>query len=208
MPPFGFIFGIIGELYFKLNTILFLFVGIFILYFVLKKNQKRYLKVICKKSAILLFLASACISFLYVKNENNKYTSIIEKNMTELVGTIKSDAQENEYTYCYTFEAENLQGIKKVKLKLYIKKSKKQRIFKYGDKIYFTGELTKPNISRNFGGFNLDLYYKTQKLYGNIYTNNAKKISESFDIGQISNKIKGNIENTYKKKMQVCYLEF
>ena len=199
MPPFGFIIGIIEGLYFNLNTILLLFIISFILYCTLKKNQIRYMKVICKKNAILLLLLCSCIACTYVKIENVEYNSIIEENVSELIAIVKSDAEEKEYTHCYLAEVENLQGTRNSKVMLYIKKNKKQGIFKYGDKVLVQGEIKMPSKARNYEGFDMQFYYKTQKLFGNIYASEVEKVGECFDIGKVGYDVRTNLKNISRK---------
>ena len=97
------LFGIISGLYFKIGIVLFVFVFIILCIvgtfrkcnkksaYLLKIN--RYLKIVCKKNYIFIFIACYLISYFQItfieKSFNTKYKNI-EKEV-EVVGTIISN---------------------------------------------------------------------------------------------------------------------
>ena len=73
------------------------------------------------------------------------------------------------------------------KFYLYLKNSIKNiDNLEYGDQLEVKGKYEEPNSQRNYKGFDYSLYLKTKKIYGSIYSDNAKIIP---------NKTKNIVEN-------------
>lgn len=173
-----------------------------IIYLIIRKKQKRYISVLIKRNFVILLILSTCISYIYVTNTNKRYASIKEKNNEKLVAIIKSDPEEKKYTYSYIAEIENLQGIKRAKVNLYVKKDKANSISHYGDKISFNGEIVLPEEARNFEGFDEQTYCKCKGIYCSIYTEKVKKIGYIFCIDSIGNSIRECLKEKIRKYLK------
>ncbi len=137
----------------------------------LNKKIKRYLTIFLSGHIILLFVLSAFFSFGYVKYLNRKYKSVLPKEKVKITGIVKSNGEEKKYTSCYTVIVKNLQNLKDVSFKLYVKKAENSVKLEYGDTIELEGKVELPSEARNYGGFNEYNYFKSKKLYGKIYAN-------------------------------------
>ena len=194
----AYLLGIIMGLYLKIGIA---FIGVFciILYIFRKKNK--YIKLYCTKKYIILFFIFSLIAFIQIncleQKFNNKYKNI--QGQIQVVGTIISNAIDKEKSTVYTLKVESINASKSYKntnLKLYIKKGKGAKIFKFGDKITFLGEFQEPEIQRNTGGFNYKEYLKTKNIYGIVKANDAKLIKNnninliSILVNKVANQIK------------------
>lgn len=118
------------------------------------------------------------------------------------VAYIQSDPKEKNYTNYYEALIDGKKFI------LYIKKSNAK--LEIGDKIKFNGTFNKPNKSRNYNGFDYELYLKTKKIYGSFIVDNYEKInnknSHNLDIlwkkfiAKVKNKIKDTVEKNLSKE--------
>ena len=104
-----------------------------------------------------------------IEIQNNNFQNIKSNNYYEEINN-------NEDTKIKALFS-NKKYLLDVKIKNYNQK------LEYGDVIEFNGTYNKPNLQRNYGGFDYSLYLKTQKIYG------------TFECGKIStiSKNKGNL---------------
>ena len=172
----GYIIGILNGLYLK-KSIAFIIILIFLIVYI--KNSKlnnkiiRYLKVLFKFNAIILFLIFYIISNIYISYINYKYEEVY-KNVPEVINSkaiIIEEEIEKEYTYSYVIKIKEGK-YKNKKFILNINKDK-NTLLKYGDLIEFKGEYIIPNESRNYKGFNYREYLKSKKIYGTIKCDNT-----------------------------------
>lgn len=196
----AFIAGVIWGLYLKISIIPFLALLAMIL--ILFKLKKREL--------IAVFIVTCLISNLYIstleENFENKYKDILGE--VGIVGTIISSETEKQYTYQYKIRIDKLEFDGKQQkqcegtcLLLKIKKSKRDVVYNYGDKISLYGEFELPEVQRNYGGFDYREYLKTKGLYGIVTSTNSQikliKVNNenivNITINRIAKKIKENI---------------
>ena len=207
----GYIIGIIVGIY--LNKSIFLFyiplIAVYLIYKVFNKKNKinklklfsfkryfRYVKIFITSKMIFLIIISSIISNSIVIFQNKQYKKIYEelsKNKDlELTGIVISSKEEKRYYDRYKVKCKNI--------KLYITISKKKNL-EYGEKIKFTGSYQKPEIQRNYKGFDYSEYLKQLKIYGTVKVTNFEvleknKANKLFEISNnVSNKI---IERTKK----------
>ena len=196
----AYLFGILMGLYLKIG-IAFIVAFCIILYIFRKKSK--YIKLFCTKKYIILFLAFLLISFMqinYLENQfNKKYKNI--QGTIKVIGTIISNPIEKDNSITYKLKIEkinNNNSYKNTNLKLYVKKEKNKKTYKYGDKIALIGEFEEPEVQRNTGGFDYKKYLKTQNIYGIIKANEIKLIKKNnvnlmnILINKIANKVEEN----------------
>lgn len=198
------ILGIIIGLYFKISIAFFVILTTFI-FFIICKIDKDKFKIAIKR--ILLFFTFLLIFYFIIQyHESNfevRYKDI--ENKVDVIGTVVSEAKENEYRLQYEIKIESINGNNKykgTKLLLNIKKDKEQKI-EYADKIHLKGEFEFPETQRNTGGFDYKFYLKTQKIYGIIKADNknVKVIRKGnvFIIDKLANKVANIIKEQSKK---------
>ena len=199
------LFGILSGLYLKISIVPFVLISI-ILYFLRKKN--RYLKVICKKQYIFIFIVFYLISYFQIsyleQSFNKKYENV--EGEIRAIATIISNPTVKEYKTSYTIKIDSINGsksYKNTKLLLNVKKEDKEIKYSYGNKIYFTGEFEKPSVQRNEGGFDYKEYLKTKGIYGivNVESNKAKILKENNVnfISKFANIVSSKIEEQANK---------
>ena len=210
----GYIIGIIVGLYFN-KSIVLIYTPIIATYFIYKlyNNKKtkkvqllsikryfRYIKIFLNSKVIILLIISSIISNTIVIFQNKNYEKIynnlsIQANL-KLTGIIVSEKQEKQYYDKYKIQVK----YNNKKLKFYITTTKDIEL-KYGDKISFSGTYTKPEIQRNYKGFDYSQYLKQLKIYGTIKSDKiiVLKQNQANKIFQISNEISSKIiSNTQK----------
>ena len=199
------LFGILSGLYLKISIVLFVLISI-ILYFLRKKN--RYLKVICEKQYIFIFIVFYLISYFQIsyleQSFNKKYENV--EGEIKVVATIISNPTDKEYKTSYTIKIDSINGnksYKNTKLLLNVKKEDKETKYSYGNKICFTGEFAEPSVQRNEGGFDYKEYLKTKGIYGivNVESNKVKILKENnVDfISKFANIVSNEIEKQANK---------
>ena len=208
----GYIIGIIVGLYLKISIVLF-YIPIAVIYFLIKKNQKRneklklfstkrylrYIKIYINSNVLLIIIISSIISNSITISEKKKYEVMYkELSNTEnikLVATVISNKEEKEYYNKYKVKTK----YKNKNLRFYITVNKNKDI-KYGDKIKLSGNYIQPESQRNYKGFDYSEYLKQLKIYGTIKCKNIKILKEN-DLNTIillSNKIENDIESKAK----------
>lgn len=212
----GYIIGIIVGLYYN-KSIVLIYILIIAVYFINKfcnktKKQKfkllsikryfRYIKIYLNSKVILIIIISSLISNTIVIFQNKNYEriynnlSVVEK--LNLTGIIISEKQEKNYYNKYMVEAK----YDNQNLKFYIS-TKKYIELKYGDKITFSGTYTKPEVQRNYKGFNYSQYIKQLKIYGTIKCEKVQiiKNNQGNRIFKTSNQIIEKMVSKIKKNL-------
>ena len=199
------IFGILSGLYLKISIVLFV-IGVIIFCMIRKKNK--YLKVICSKRYILIFILCYFVSYFQIayleESFDKKYENI--KGEIKVVGIIISNSSTKQYKTSYTIKVESINGdthYKNTNLLLNVKKDEEEILYSYGNKISFIGEFEEPTLQRNSGGFNYKEYLKTKKIYGIVKTKTSsikveKETSINF-IYRLANKVASSIEKQANK---------
>ena len=215
----GYIIGIIVGLYFKISIVSF-YIPIIATYFIYKlcnkkqtkkfqlisiKRYLRYIKIYFNSKVIMLLIISSIISNAIVIFQNKNYEKIynnlsIQENLN-LTGIIISEKQEKQYYNKYKIKVNDSSQ----NLRFYIT-TKKDIELEYGDKITFSGIYAKPEIQRNYKGFDYSEYLKQLKIYGTIRCKKVQVLSKKqankmFQISnQISNKIISNTKKVLKEE--------
>lgn len=158
----------------------------------------RYLKVIFNKKMVTTFIVSLVIFNSYTLFLNNKYEQFYKEVNQEvrLDAIIISSAKENEYYNSYTIKGKTNE-FKNKKFTLYVKKD---IVLEYGDKVNVIGELSEPEETRNYKGFNHKKYLQTEKIYGTIKAEKAevKLKNNTLLIFKLSNSLRDKIINQIK----------
>ena len=202
----GYIIGIIVGLYFSLSIVLFyiLIIAIYNLYKILSKNHlkdknkriklisfkrySRYIKINFNSYLIIIFILSSIVSNTIVILKNKQYQKIYDElsktNELTFEGIITENKEKKKYYNRYKIKTK----YNKRTISLYIN-SKEE--LNYGDKVCVIGKYIKPNIQRNYKGFDYSKYLKQLKIYGTIKSENLQIIDkkQANKIFQISNEI-------------------
>lgn len=216
----GYIIGIIVGLYFKISIVLFYIpiIAIYLIYkfFSKKKSNKlkifsirryiRYIKIYFNSKVIILLIVSSIVSNTILILENKKYEEIYnnlsDQDSVNFTGIIISNKEEKQY-----YDKYKIQTIfNNKKINLYINTSKNIQL-NYGDKITFCGTYVKPEIQRNYKGFDYSKYLKQLKIYGAIKCENIKIVGENQanKIFQMSNEISVKVVSNIKSVMEDKY---
>lgn len=211
----GYIIGIIMGLYLQFSIVPFsiLVIAMYIIYknkCHKNKHQKqqlklfsinryfRYVQIFINSKVIILILISATIASTIVLIQNQKYEEIYnefsDRESVTIVGKIVSNKEEKEYYNKYKIETK----LQNKKYKFYIMTDKKMQL-EYGDKIRLQGEYKKPEIQRNYKGFDYSKYLKQLKIYGTIKCSKVEMSNQSSynSIFKFVNKISDKmIQNT------------
>lgn len=210
----GYIIGIIVGLYFKTSIVLFYIpiIATYLIYkFCKKQNVKkfkllsikrylRYIKIYFNSKVIILLIISSIISNTIVifqnKNYEEMYNNLSSQESLNLTGIIVSEKQEKQYYNKYKVKTK----YNNKNLRFYIT-TKKDIELKYGDKISFLGIYTKPEVQRNYKGFDYSEYLKQLKIYGTLRCEKIKVIkkNQANKMFQISNKMSNKIVTNTKK---------
>lgn len=210
----GYIIGIIVGLYFKISIVLFYIpiIATYLIYkFCKKQNVKkfkllsikrylRYIKIYFNSKVIILLIISSIISNTIVifqnKNYEKMYIDLSSQESLNLTGIIVSKKQEKQYYNKYKLESK----YNNKNLRLYIT-TKKDMELEYGDKVTFSGTYTKPEVQRNYKGFDYSKYLEQLKIYGTVRCEKIKVIekNQANKMFQISNKISNKIVTNTKK---------
>lgn len=206
----GYIIGIIVGLYLQISVVPF-YIAIIAIYEIYKKffihkklKQKlnlfsikryfRYIKIFINSKIIIVLIIVSTISNTVVLIQNKKYEKIYEelsqKKKITLTGIIISNKEEKQYYNKYKIKIQNQN------LRFYIIVDKNIKL-EYGDKIKIVGEYKRPEIQRNYKGFDYSNYLKQLKVYGTIKASKIEKTAEKQTniVFQISNKICNKIIN-------------
>ena len=200
----GFIIGIIWGLYFNMVSFLLILIILYFSLYIFKfKKIIRIIKIFLSKKALILFSIFFLISSFYIQYLEKRYNQIYNSlDKIQCIGTVISEKKEKDYNFQYKISLEKINN-KKINNKVfYLSIKKKNCNIKYADKISFEGEYIKPEVQRNYKGFDYSKYLKTQGIYGTIKTGSSVEIMKENNlsfISIISNKIRNRIiENTNK----------
>lgn len=227
----GYIIGIIWGLYCK-RSIALLYIFIFTIILLKKKMIKskrkfklisisrysRYVKLFLK-SNVTIILISSIISNTIIIYLNQKYQKFYlnTPESIKIIGTVVSNKEEKEYNYIYKIRLDKIiqksKEEKPINTFLYLNiKIKENYNLEYGDKIFVEGKYEKPNVQRNYKGFDYCRYLKQEKIYGKItpskihilYKNSYNKIQTYSNNCFLS--IKQKIEENYSGRFKELLL--
>lgn len=183
-------------LYFKISIALFILFILISIKVYLPKKFHRYLKLFIPTSLVIVFITSSFISCGYITYLNNKYEKIYANNEQLIKGTgIIISYKEDEYYNVYTIDTKKIKNIDNCNLKLLLYIKDKRLKFDYGDCVNFSGEYIKPNVQRNYRGFDYSNYLKANRTGGLIKVESLSLVSKN----------KGNLILTlaYKTKQNI-----
>lgn len=212
----GYIIGIIVGLYLQISIapfcILIIVTDIIYKQFLKskRKHQKlkvfsikryfRYVKIFINSKVILLIVITSLISntLILIKNQRYEkmYTLLSSKENIKLTGIVISNKEEKQYYNKYKIEAK----IQNKNFRFYIMTDKKINL-EYGDKIKLNGEYKRPEVQRNYKGFDYSKYLKQLKIYGTIKCSkievlDKKQANKMFQISnQMLTKVIDNTKN-------------
>ena len=171
-----------------LNDIAFVFIIIYLLFAILFCYKKNNIFII----GFMIFLVFYFSSYkTYQKYEN------LFKDGDNVSGTLKVISFKDEKNYKNKY----IVKFKKYKFILYVDKKEE---YEYGDILQFSGTFENSSSSKNFSGFNYSRYLRQQKIFGNLNTENIRKIGEEKDfkyyLENIKLKLKQNLFNNFNKK--------
>lgn len=213
----GYIIGIIVGLCFN-KSIVLIYIPVIAIYLIQKfldkketkkfklfsiKRYLRYIKIYLNLNVVIILLISSIISNSTVIFQNKKYKEVYNnlsnQENVNFTGIIISKKQEKQYYNKYKVETKY--NNKKVYFYITVNKNIK---LKYGDEIIFSGTYIKPEVQRNYKGFNYLEYFKQLKVYGTIKCENIKIINQNQanKFFQISNEISNKIIIGTKKVLK------
>ena len=193
-----YIIGILIGLYLQIS-IVFLCLVIFIICIIicLHNINKRWLVFLC-----ILLIGCMHIRLLN-KNYEQKYSEVFGE--IHIKAIVISEPADKDYKYIYTIKVEEINNDDKyenTKLILDIKKnSLQEEMPKFGDEIEIIGEFEKPNVARNYKGFDYRNYLKSKKIYGTVTANKYKVLrNNKIDgLSNIINSIQSNMKENINK---------
>lgn len=200
----GFITGIIWGLYFNIVSFIVIIVFSFLLKILLKNKNIRIIKVFINKKVLILFCIVFLIGNLYIKYLEKDYSKIYKNlNKCNCIGTIVSEKEEKDYTYIYKIKIKEINNNKVRNKNFYISVKKKTNYkLEYADEILFEGEYIKPEVQRNYKGFNYSMYLKSEGIYGTIRIDKEIKVLRKNNLNVITimaNKLRNQIINNANK---------
>ena len=174
----GYIIGILWGLYLNISIVLLYSIIILIIKLISFTRIYKYIKLITKKSTIILIIISSLISNIILTNQNNKYEKLFKQvEKVEIIGIVVDNGVNKEYTNRYKVKIKQLNKIDKYK-NTYIYLQYKGML-EYGDLIYINGNFEEPEVAKNYKGFNYKNYLKTQKVYGTVTGQNIHIIDRN-----------------------------
>ena len=206
----GYIIGIIVGLYFN-QSIVFIYVPIVSIYLIKKfkinegdikklklfsiKRYIRYLKIYLNSKVIVILIISSIISNTIVLINNQKYekiyNSLSNQQSISFTGVVISQKQEKQYNNKYKVKIPNKN------LKFYIT-TKKNIELKYGDKVNIKGTYIRPEVQRNYKGFDYSQYLKQIGIFETLKHNEGNKLFQISNI--ISTKVISNTNKILNKE--------
>lgn len=172
------------------------------------KRYFRYIKIFITKNTIILISLSSIISNTIITFQENRYDNLYKEGKINVLGIVVSNKEEKEYNVRYKIKVLKVNSSTKQKNTYIYIKLKRGNDLNLGDKIQITGEFSKGNEQRNYGGFNYRLYLKSIKIYGELKVDNVKKISShnlnfiEEKINSIKTELGDNIKNNIDEKYQ------
>lgn len=210
----GYIIGIISGLYFNISIVSF-YIFIAVICFssrFLKKLNKckrkvkkfnflsirryfKYSKIFLNSRVIILLVVSSIVSNSIVIYKNKEYKEIYDKlesiEVLKFNGVVIENKEEKQYYNKYKVKVKI--GDNK-KINLYLMADKNVNL-DYGDKVIFEGTYIRPEVQRNYKGFDYSEYLKQLNVYGKVKCTEIELLEKRQDnrIFQISSEIKTNI---------------
>ena len=219
MAAIGYIIGIIEGLYLHISIVP-LYVCIAAIYsfiHILVHSKKsnlwkitryfRYIKLYINKHAIIILLIASIISNITVHKLEKIYTEyqqqLSEPEEITLIGMIASPVTQKEYEQVYTLKIDYaICKDKKTKIKdlsVYIhSKVTSNNTYQYGDIVEAKGSFEIPEGQRNYGGFDYNMYLKTEKILGNMKASQIELIRDftSTTYNNLTNRNASIAQNT------------
>ena len=132
------------------------------------------LYLITKKIWYVLLVCILCIGSIYIKimdaNYDQKYLDICDE--VKIRAIVVSEPEEKEYKYVYKIKVQEINNEDKyrnTKLIFNLKKSDNLNyVPKFGDEIIIDSMIEKPEVTRNYKGFNYKSYLKSKDIYGTV----------------------------------------
>ena len=213
----GYIIGIIVGLYCKISIVP-IFLILYLLYLICKKQHKtkfklisykrylRYVNIIITKKVIFILIAISIISNTIVLYKENQINSIYNKyDNIQIVAKLKIISNLEETNYKNRYKAKIIKCNNKIlnskNVYIYFKKDNKY-IIEYGDEIQLTGLFTKPETQRNYKGFDYSKYLKTLNIFGNIDVQDIIKRDKRVNIHVYVNTIYLKIKKIFYKSFE------
>lgn len=154
------ILGILLGEYLNFSILLLFVIAEFVVSLV--KNKK--ITCITAISCIVIMLTNS-----YVMKLNNEYKNLYREENLEVKGTVCSQISETDYFWRVTVKINSPPKYKNTKLLAYIKKkSISKEDLKFGNQLIFNGEYKKPEVARNYKGYDYQKVLKTKGLYGSL----------------------------------------
>lgn len=188
-----YVIGIIMGLYLKISIVFLLcFIFTISIIFLFPKLNKKM---------IFIFTIIILITSLYSKYRcilfEQKYKDIDDVKLTGKVVNIES---KNDYTVTYKVKVKklnNLMNFSGTNIIIKVKKNNKINL-KLGDIVQVDGNITKPEVRRNYNGFDYKKYLNSKNIYTVVEAKNIKTIKENntLNILYIKNTIINRIEST------------
>lgn len=155
----------------------------------------KYLKLFLNKKTIFIIIIVSILSNSIMLYEKYRYSNIYEEKEYTVIGKIVSNKQEKEYKNCYKIKVLKVQNLSKNIKNTYLNLFVDKKInLEYGDIIKCKGNFQKGKEARNYGGFDYNIYLKTQKIYGIFNSQKVELISKDIDIFSIANNISNKVE--------------
>lgn len=191
----GSLIGIILGLYEKSMALFVIIISL--LYLIFYKSKY---KILLDKIYFIIFILSIVIFNIYTLAFIQKYTVKLSENI-EIIGVIRSDVKIENYSNEYTIEVKNINGEKQNEIYM---KFKSKILYEYGTKLKIKGEFIKPQVQRNYRGFDYSMYLKTKKIIGTIKEKESEiiKNKENININEIIWKIKEFIKNSVYNNLE------
>ena len=214
----GFIIGIIWGLYFNIVPFLLILIIIYFNLYVFKFKKMKIIKIIklfATRKVLILFSILFLIGNLYIRYLEKDYEQIYNSlGKIQCVGSVISEKEEKEYSYLYKIRLEKINNRKVENKAFYLSIKKKKSInIKYADQISFEGEYIKPEVKRNYKGFDYSMYLKSQGIYGTIKVDSSVRIIKENNLSFISilsnkirNRIIENINKLFTEKTRGIFL--
>ena len=204
----SYIIGILLGLYLKINIALFVLCGLVILcamiFVFLKYDQNKVKLNDMNKGLIIICLITVVLSYNNIKNSEYEYTYISDNVVGErkFSGKIISVEKNSEFYSNYIIKINDEKLNRNYRVFLKIKKRQNENItYNYGDYITGIGEFTRPEVRRNYKGYDYSEYLKTKKVSVICQTDinkiktkeNNSHIAINVWIMNLRNKLKSNL---------------
>ena len=210
----SYIIGIIIGLYLKINTALFVFlclIVIVVVYFIFLKyfDSRAKLQV---GNFICIFLPFF-ISFFIIHVKENSF-NLLYRNLdseVSVIGSVVAIQKGSEYYDNYVIKVNSVNNNAKfhnTNILLKVNKTGKSNKLNYGDSILVKVSLEKPEVRRNFKGFDYVHYLKTKNIYmiGKSNCENVRLLKKNslsaykMWISKVQNRLKTNLNKLLNDK--------